>query len=149
MAKDRPTSAAARSLWVGLGHLLRRPATTCARGAPSGLRVTGMPRLVPDAAGGSLCVACHLCVAACPARCIAVEAGLGEIAPGQEGRARRTVAVFTIDTARCVFCGLCAEACPEQALAMSRDRLGPGGLPLCRHARPAQRFGLEVLIRAD
>lgn len=151
MAAPSPTSAAARSLWAGLGRFLRPAPNTGARRrgssrAAAGPPVTGAPHLVPDAAGGTRCVACHLCVAACPSNCIAVITGLN---PGGHTPGQRTVREFSIDLARCAYCGLCVEACPERALAMSPDRLGPGGLPLARYPRTAQRFDLEALIRTD
>ena len=108
-----------------------------------------MPRLVSDASGHSLCVACHLCVSACPAGCIAVEAGVGEATTASPGRPRRTVAAFSLDMAQCVFCGLCAESCPQRAVAMSPHRLGPRQVPLSWHSRPDQRFDLEALILTD
>lgn len=46
---------------------------------------------------GDNCVACGLCVEACPVNCIS------------EGTP------YTIDADACVACGLCAEACPVQA----------------------------------
>ncbi|MCI5867622.1 MAG: 4Fe-4S binding protein [Methanosphaera sp.] len=47
---------------------------------------------------GDNCVACGLCVEACPVNCIS------------EGTP------YTIDADACVACGLCAEACPVQAI---------------------------------
>ena len=86
----------------------------------------GIPRLTKDDQGRVKCVACFLCVAACPAGCIAIEA---TAAPweNREKAPRR----FELDAGRCILCGLCVDACPEDALDRSarwapvaRDRDG-------------------------
>jgi len=143
MAPARSTSAVARSLWAGLGQFLRPASRASWRRRASALPVPGMPVLRPDAVGGSRCVACHLCVAACPSRCIDVAAG--ERDPSSAAW-RRTASAFAIDVARCVFCGLCAEACPERALTMSAQRLGPDQKPLSHRSRDAQRLALQELL---
>ncbi len=74
-------------------------------------------RLMRRADGSIRCTACMLCVAACPADCITVEAE--EVSdPAVEKRARS----FVIDELRCVFCGLCVEACPCDAIRMDTGR---------------------------
>lgn len=47
---------------------------------------------------GDSCVACGLCVEACPTNCIS------------EGNP------YVIDEGACVSCGLCAEACPTSCI---------------------------------
>lgn len=77
------------------------------------------------------CVGCSLCVVACPAEAIYVEAGENtgkeRYSPGE-----RYAKVYEINMIRCIFCGLCVEACPTFALNMcpeyelseyDRDRL--------------------------
>ncbi|OPY63936.1 MAG: NADH-quinone oxidoreductase subunit I [Syntrophorhabdaceae bacterium PtaU1.Bin034] len=67
-----------------------------------------------DEKGDTTCVACGLCVAICPSRCIYLE--IGEREDGQRYPAR-----YEIDELRCIFCGYCQEACPVNAI-----RLGKG-----------------------
>lgn len=67
-----------------------------------------------DAKGDTTCVACGLCVAACPSNCIYLE--IGERADGS-----RYPIKYEIDSLRCIFCGYCQEACPVNAI-----RLGQG-----------------------
>ncbi len=67
-----------------------------------------------DAKGDTTCVACGLCVAICPSRCIYLE--IGEREDGSRYPIR-----YEIDELRCIFCGYCQEACPVNAI-----RLGQG-----------------------
>ena len=101
-----------RALSTTIGNLVRR---SRANEAPRS-RFRGMPRLKHDEQGRVKCVACFLCVAACPAGCIRIEAAATpwEDRDKMPGR-------FEFDLGRCVFCGLCLEACPEDAL----DQSGP------------------------
>jgi NADH-quinone oxidoreductase chain I len=64
--------------------------------------------------GDTRCVACGLCVAICPSRCIrlvGVETQDGARYPDQ----------YEINTVRCIYCGFCAEACPVDAIKLGRD----------------------------
>ncbi|HHL40406.1 MAG TPA: NADH-quinone oxidoreductase subunit I [Deltaproteobacteria bacterium] len=70
----------------------------------------------PD--GKELCVACELCVKACPTRCITVvpmEDDTGR------GIADRVPKVWRVDLVRCLFCGYCEDACPTRAVRLGRD----------------------------
>ena len=69
---------------------------------------------VPDS-DKSLCVACDLCVKACPSFCIIVE-GIRK-----EGEKRKSPTKFTLDYNQCSLCGACVEICPTDALCYSRD----------------------------
>ncbi|MBI4623813.1 MAG: NADH-quinone oxidoreductase subunit I [Verrucomicrobia bacterium] len=64
--------------------------------------------------GKSTCVACDLCVKACPSDCILVE---GEKKPGEK---RKSVTLFELDYTKCSLCGACVEVCPVDALEYSR-----------------------------
>ncbi|MDD5675936.1 MAG: NADH-quinone oxidoreductase subunit I [Chitinivibrionales bacterium] len=73
----------------------------------------GRLRLLKNETGELKCTACLLCVKACPANCLTVEA-----APATPG-AKRTPARYDLDVGRCIFCGLCVEACPFGAIDMN------------------------------
>lgn len=64
--------------------------------------------------GEPLCVACGLCVAACPSRCISLQ--IGEREDGTRYPIR-----YEIDALRCIFCGFCQEVCPVNAIKLSRN----------------------------
>ncbi len=80
-------------------------------------RLRGEHILVKDEIGREKCVACLLCMAACPALCIHIEP---EPAPADWGPDReRRPAVFEIDMLRCIYCGYCEEACPCDAIRLT------------------------------
>lgn len=93
-----------------LDNLLRRVG---AQPSPHAGRL-GIPRLTKDDQGRVKCVACFLCVAACPADCIAIEAA---VAPWEDRE--KVPGRFELDAGRCILCGLCVDACPEDALDRS------------------------------
>jgi NADH-quinone oxidoreductase chain I len=64
--------------------------------------------------GEPLCVACGLCVAVCPSRCITLQ--IGEREDGT-----RYPVKYEIDALRCIFCGFCQEVCPVNAIKLSRN----------------------------
>jgi NADH-quinone oxidoreductase subunit I len=78
-------------------------------------RYRGIHVLHRDENGLEKCVGCFLCAAACPARCIYIEAaentGAQRISAGE-----RYASVYNIDYSRCIFCGYCVEACPTDAI---------------------------------
>lgn len=59
------------------------------------------------------CIACELCVRACPNNAIQLGWEKGE----GEGAAKRRLTSYHLEPGLCLFCGLCAEACPTKALA--------------------------------
>jgi NADH-quinone oxidoreductase subunit I len=63
----------------------------------------------------TLCIACDLCVLACPENLIVV----GSVRNPQTRRKELTE--FTYDLSRCMFCGLCEDACPTDALELTQD----------------------------
>ncbi len=70
-------------------------------------------RLLKREDGSTRCVACGMCAAACPARCIRVDGG-----ESPNGLIEKKAVRFEIDYLACVFCGLCVEACPVDAIRM-------------------------------
>lgn len=55
------------------------------------------------------CIACNLCVKACPSSCIALEN-----AKNEAGKKVARVEWYSIDFGKCNFCRLCEEACPTK-----------------------------------
>jgi len=77
-------------------------------------RWRGMHFFEKNEKGETTCVACGLCVAICPSKCISLE--IGERDDGTRYPIR-----YEIEALRCIFCGYCQEACPVNAI-----RLGSG-----------------------
>ncbi|MBI5598169.1 MAG: NADH-quinone oxidoreductase subunit I [Deltaproteobacteria bacterium] len=80
-------------------------------------RFRGVHTLNRDLDGRELCVACELCVKACPTRCITVvpmEDSTGK------GISDRVAGVWKVDLVRCLFCGYCEDACPTTAVRLGR-----------------------------
>ncbi|MBI4386542.1 MAG: NADH-quinone oxidoreductase subunit I [Elusimicrobia bacterium] len=59
------------------------------------------------------CIACNLCVKACPSSCIALENATNEAK-----KKIAKVAWYSIDFGKCNFCRLCEEACPTKPKAV-------------------------------
>ena len=78
-------------------------------------RFRGLHVLERDEQGLEKCVACFLCAAACPSRCIYIEAAENTAAE-RISAGERYAAVYNIDYNRCIFCGYCVEACPTDAI---------------------------------
>lgn len=78
-------------------------------------RYRGAPRLNNNPeTGNTLCIACNLCVQACPENLIVV--GWDRTADR-----KKVLTFFTYDLSRCMFCGLCEDACPVDALELTQD----------------------------
>src|SRR5580700_3929667 len=78
-------------------------------------RYRGIHVLQRDENGLEKCVGCFLCAAACPARCIYIEAAENTEAQ-RISAGERYASVYNIDYSRCIFCGYCVEACPTDAI---------------------------------
>jgi NADH-quinone oxidoreductase chain I len=106
-------------LFTGLGVTLRyafkKPVTYQypEQRRPIDPRYRGRHRLTTHEDGSLKCVACGLCAAVCPSRCITVE-------PTELPDGRRFPDVYEIEIARCVFCGFCQEACPFEAIVLTQ-----------------------------
>lgn len=66
------------------------------------------------------CIACGMCVRACPSKCIALaKAAPAPVPAPVEGQpaapaAKPKIEWYTLDYGRCNFCGLCEESCPTK-----------------------------------
>ena len=135
---------AIRGLYTTLRHFLRGlfkyetlptiPYPTIKPPIPSDYR--GKHRLLKRADGTPRCVACGMCAAACPARCIRVDAGESE-----NGLVEKKAVRFEIDHSVCIFCGLCVEACPVDAIRMD------GETSLVHNSREKFFVNMEDLLR--
>src|SRR6266852_3959555 len=102
---------------VTFRNMLRKPVTENYPEEPVHFqpRYRGIHVLHRDESGLEKCVGCFLCAAACPARCIYIEAAentdVQRISAGE-----RYARVYNIDYSRCIFCGYCVEACPTDAI---------------------------------
>jgi len=85
---------------------------------PLAARLKSRHRLTVREDGSPKCVACFMCQAACPARCIHIVAEESD-----DPTIEKRPAVFDIDLLRCVFCGYCVEACPEDAIRMDTGEI--------------------------
>lgn len=81
---------------------------------PLSPRWRGMHYFEKGPTGETTCVACGLCVAVCPSRCIALE--IRERPDGTRYPGR-----YRIDALRCIYCGFCQEACPVGAIRLGQD----------------------------
>jgi NADH-quinone oxidoreductase subunit I len=79
-------------------------------------RYRGEHILVKDDQGREKCVACLLCMSACPALCIYIEPAP---APAEWKDRERRPGKFEIDMLRCIYCGYCEEACPCDAIRLT------------------------------
>jgi NADH-quinone oxidoreductase chain I len=77
-------------------------------------RFRGLHELTRDEEGKIKCVACELCAAVCPAKCI-------RVVPAEGPTHKRFPLVYEIDLLRCIFCGFCQEACPYGAIILREN----------------------------
>ncbi len=104
-----------KGLWLTLTRFFSRPITVQypEQKLTPPPRWRGMHYFRADESGNTTCVACGLCVAICPSRCIYLEIG-----ERQDGR--RYPLRYEIDELRCIFCGFCQEACPVNAIKLGK-----------------------------
>lgn len=74
----------------------------------------GQHALVRDPQTGiEKCIACGLCGAVCPSKCIYIHT------KEDEETRKKVIERYEIELLRCLYCGLCVEACPVGALALT------------------------------
>jgi len=66
---------------------------------------------------GMRCVACKICEAECPPKCIYIENSKDK-KPDYMGKSQFYPAVFDIDLSVCMSCQICVEVCPFDAIKM-------------------------------
>jgi NADH-quinone oxidoreductase subunit I len=81
---------------------------------PFNPRSRGEHILKTDETGREKCVACLLCEAACPSKCIRIVPG-----PSPWADRERYPVEFEIDMLRCIYCAFCEEACPCDAIELT------------------------------
>jgi len=101
-------------------------------------RFRGHIELVRDPESGmSLCIACNMCVKACPSFCIEVDG------VKLEGEKRKSPTIFDLDYTQCSLCGACVEVCPTDALDYSK------GYNLASTSRNAYHLDLLKRLLGD
>jgi NADH-quinone oxidoreductase subunit I len=98
-----------RGLWATAAHIVEKPAAQ-----PPITTAPGSVNLRLSQEGTPLCVACGLCSAVCPSKCLSVQR-----APDVSEPRLPLLKRFEIDELRCISCARCVEICPESALDMS------------------------------
>ena len=78
-------------------------------------RLMGMPELVLNEKGKSLCTSCDLCVQICPTKCLELK---GEV--GKEPK------LFSLSLSDCIFCGHYEVVCPDKAITMDNNHMLTG-----------------------
>ncbi|OGH60900.1 MAG: hypothetical protein A3G34_11615 [Candidatus Lindowbacteria bacterium RIFCSPLOWO2_12_FULL_62_27] len=106
-----------RGLAITIRHMLRQKPVTCEypekpHVVPPNFR--GLHRLIQRPGGRERCVACELCLTACPANCISMVA-----ADPNDPNVEKYPLRYEIDVLRCIYCGFCEEACPCDAIELT------------------------------
>jgi len=60
------------------------------------------------------CIACGLCVIACPNQVI-------NLSSEKDENNKKILMTYYMNMGRCLLCGLCTEACPTKALKLSQE----------------------------
>lgn len=60
------------------------------------------------------CIACGLCVKACPNKAI-------EVISIKDENGKKTLSEYWVDRQYCLYCGFCVDACPKNALHFTMD----------------------------
>ena len=93
-------------------HAVTRQYPTEKRQPFAGFR--GQHALVRDPqTGAAKCIACGLCAAVCPSRCIHLHGKM------DKETGKKVIDRYDVELLRCLYCGLCVEACPVGAVALT------------------------------
>ena len=105
-----------KGLKLTLKTFFSKPVTICYPEEKRAIspRWRGMHYFEKNEKGETACVACGLCVAACPSHCITLE-----IREREDGS--RYPEKYEIDALRCIYCGFCQEACPVNAIKLGQN----------------------------
>lgn len=107
----------AKGLVNTMRHMVFTPVFTTSypeERTPFNPRSRGEHILKTDEQGREKCVACLLCEAACPSKCIRIVPG-----PSPWPDRERYPVEFEIDMLRCIYCSYCEEACPCDAIELT------------------------------
>lgn len=77
-----------------------------------GARLNGLPQMILDQKGKSLCTSCGKCADICPTGCLEIK-----------GVEAKEPEVFNLDAGKCIFCSYCVEICEKDALEMGREHI--------------------------
>lgn len=127
----RDLLGAGRGLWATAAHLIEKSVPQPHAPEPGTAVSPGAVHLRLADDGSPLCVACGLCTAVCPPRCLSVQRANIDPTTGP------LLAAFDIDELRCISCARCVEICPEDALDMSGPLAG---------ASPSRQGGIKRLF---
>ena len=106
-----------RGLMITIRHVARFKNVTYEypeKPKPVPANFRGLHRLIQRPGGKERCVACELCLTACPANCISMVA-----ADPNDPAVEKYPLRYEIDTLRCIYCGFCEEACPCDAIELT------------------------------
>lgn len=77
-------------------------------------RFCGELTMPHDAEGRNKCIACGLCVMACPNDTIRIETEV--VTDPETGKTKKRLVRYEYDLGACMFCHLCVNACPADAI---------------------------------